>query len=381
LLDDLEKFGTDATRFAIAASLIPGSYMMLPDSRIRGYRNFANKLWNASRFVLMNLQEDTRHKTQDTRQEEDVATLESRVMGLESRVLSLSFTLCDKWIRSRFNSLVQNVTDALESYRFSDAAQSLYDFLWHEYCDWYLELAKMRIYDQEDDTGRRTAQYVAWQILEGTLKLLHPIMPFITEEIWQHLPHDGESIMVADWPEASSDMLDEEAENDMQLLIDVIRALRNIYSEMNVPPSSKAQVFIQVSDDAMRAVLSEHAEYIYRLANASKVTIEADIQKPASSAAAVVSGGREGEAPAEPVEIYVPLADLIDIEREKERLTKLLEKAVADLDRTDKTLANESFLTKAPADIVAKERAKKAELDALKAKLERNLEMLAQDRE
>jgi valyl-tRNA synthetase len=356
VLDDLKKFGTDATRFAIAASLIPSPYMTLPDSRIQGYRNFANKLWNASRFVLMNI---TGCSILDT----------GYLMGessIQHPASSIQLTLCDKWIRSRFNSLVQDVTDALESYRFSDAAQSLYDFLWHEYCDWYLELAKMRIYDQEDATGRRTAQYVAWQVLEKTLRLLHPIMPFITEEIWQHLPHDGESIMVADWPEASPDVFDEKAESDMQLLIDVIRAIRNIYSEMSVPPSSRAQVLIQTSDDAVRSVLIEHAQYIYRLANASKVIIEADIQKPASSAAAVVRGL---------VEIYVPLTGLIDIEKEKERLTNRLEKTIAELDRTDKKLANESFLTKAPADIIAKERDKKEELDARKARLQKNLAM------
>jgi valyl-tRNA synthetase len=345
LLDDLKRFGTDASRFAIAASLIPSSYMMLPDSRIQGYRNFTNKLWNASRFLLMNLEGFEEEMAED----------------------DLRLTLADTWIRSRFNSLVHNVTEALQSYRLGDAAQSLYEFLWHEYCDWYLELAKMRIYDQ-DVIGKRTAQYVAWQILEGTLRLLHPIMPFITEEIWQHLPHNGGSIMVAHWPEASPDMSDEKAEADMQTMIDVIRAVRNIYSEMNVPPSSKARIFVKVSDDATRSVLSEHAAYIYHLASASEVKIERDIQKPASSATAVVSG----------VEIYVPLIGLIDVEVEKERLTRRLEKIITELDRTDKRLANESFLAKAPDDIIAKEKAKKEDLDGLRANLEKNLGMLTE---
>ena len=344
ILDDLERFGTDASRFAVAASLIPSSYMMLPDSRIQGYRNFTNKLWNASRFVLMNLDGFEGGGNED----------------------NLEFILCDKWIRSRFNSLVQNVTNALEAYRFNDAAQFLYDFIWHEYCDWYLELAKVRIYDPDDPIGKRTAQYTVWQILEGTLRLLHPIMPFITEEIWQHLPHDGESIMVAEWPEASPDMSDEKTESDMELLIDVIRAIRNIYSEMNVPLSSKAEVFIKSTDESMRSILAEHAGYIYRLASVSKMTIEADIQKPPSSATAVVRGA----------EIYVPLTGLIDVEKEKERLTKILEKTIVDLDRTNKKLVNEAFLTKAPANVVAKERDKKAEMDARKAKLEKNLDML-----
>ncbi|MBM3212932.1 valine--tRNA ligase, partial [Candidatus Poribacteria bacterium] len=222
ILSDLETYGTDAARFAIAASLIPSPYMMLPDSRLHGYRNFTNKLWNASRFVLMNLegfQKDVDEK-------------------------ELDFVLCDKWIRSRFNSIVKTVTESLEAYKFNDAAQTLYDFIWHEYCDWYLELAKIRIYDKSNDKGKLTAQYVTWQILEGILRLLHPIMPFITEEIWQHLPHEGESIMISPWPEPSSEMQNEKAENDMNLVIEIIRAIRNICSEMNVPPSSKAEAFI-----------------------------------------------------------------------------------------------------------------------------------------
>ncbi len=352
ILDDLDNFGTDATRFTIAASLIPNPYMTLPDSRIQGYRNFTNKLWNASRFVLMNL--------------DDFFLTGPRCLARNEDDLQL--TLADKWIRSRFNSLVQNVTDSLESYRFNDAALSLYDFVWHEYCDWYLELAKIRIYNDEDDTGKRTAQYVTWQILERTLRLLHPIMPFITEEIWQHLPHEGESIMIASWPKASDDMSDKKAESDMELLIDVIRAIRNIYSEMNVPPSSKAQIFIQASDDAVRSVLKEQVSYIYHLASASEVTIEAEIQKPASSATAVVSGA----------EIYVPLAGLIDVEKEIERLTKRLEKTAADLSKVEKKLTNEAFLTKAPVDIVAKEQEKKAELGAVKVNLEKNLKTLSQ---
>lgn len=343
LLEDLDKYGTDASRFAIAASLIPSPYMTLPDSRIQGYRNFTNKLWNASRFVLMNLDGFQKDTGDD-----------------------LNFTLADKWIRSRFNSLVKNVTDALESYRLSDAAQAIYEFVWHEYCDWYLEIAKLRIYDKNDASGRFTAQYVTWQILEGTLRLLHPMMPFITEEIWQHLPHDGESIMVADWPKASPDLYSQKSESDMGLLIDVIKAIRNIYSEMNVPPSSKAEVLIRSTDNSMRWVLAEHVDYIYRLASASKMIIEADIQKPASSAVAVV---REAE-------IYVPLKGLIDVEKEKERLTKSLEKTLADLDRTNKKLANEEFLSKAPADVVAKEKAKKEDMEAMKAKLEKNIAML-----
>ncbi|MGB9595322.1 MAG: valine--tRNA ligase, partial [Candidatus Poribacteria bacterium] len=314
LLDDIEKYGTDAFRFAIAASIIPSSYMMLPDSRIQGYRNFANKLWNASRFVLMNLED------------------------MDTNPSDIKLELCDKWILSRYNSVIQEVTDALDSYRFNDAAQVLYDFVWHEYCDWYLELAKIRIYDKKDTSGRQSAQYITWKVLEGTLRLLHPIMPFITEEIWQHLPHEGESIMIAPWPKPETRFIDKALEKDMTIIMDIIRSVRNILSEMNVPPSKKAEILIQASDDGNKSLLSENLNYIYRLANASKVAIEPVIQKPSSSATAVVGD----------IEIYVPLAGLIDVEKEKDRLTKSLEKAISDLERISIRLNDESFLSKAP---------------------------------
>jgi valyl-tRNA synthetase len=346
LLDDLDRFGTDAFRFAITASIIPSSYMMLPEGRIQGYRNFANKLWNASRFVLMNLE------------------------GIDTNPKNIKFELCDKWILSRYNSVIQEVTNALDAYRFNDAAQTLYNFVWHEYCDWYLELAKIRIYNKDDAVGRQTAQYVIWQVLEGTLKLLHPMMPFITEEIWQHLPRQGESIMVAGWPKASSDLIDKKSESDMIVIMDVIGAVRNILSEFNIPPSSKSEVFMQTSDQVIPLLilrLQENLNYIYRLTNASRVIVEPFIQKPSSSATAVIGG----------IEIYVPLAGLIDIDKEKERLTKNLDKAIADLERITKRLADEAFISKAPENIITKERERKAEIEALKAKLEKNLEMLA----
>jgi len=344
LLDDLDRFGTDAFRFAITASIIPSSYMMLPEGRIQGYRNFANKIWNASRFVLMNLE------------------------GMDTNPKDIKFELCDKWILSRYNSVIQEVTNALDAYRFNDAAQTLYDFIWHEYCDWYLELAKIRIYNKDDAVGRQTAQYVIWRVLEGTLKLLHPMMPFITEEIWQHLPHQGESIMVAEWPKASSDLIDKKSESDMIVIMDVIGAVRNILSEFNIPPSSKSEIFVQTSDQVIPLLrLRENFNYIYRLTNASNVVVEPEIQKPSSSATAVVSSG---------VEIYVPLEGLIDIDKEKERLTKNLDKAIADLERITKRLADEAFISKAPENIIFKERERKSEVEALKAKLEKNLEML-----
>lgn len=343
LLDDLEKYGTDAFRFAITASIIPSSYMILTDSRIQGYRNFANKLWNASRFVLMNLD------------------------GFQEGAQQEELTLCDRWILSRFNSVVNEVTSALETYRFSDVAQTLYDFVWHEYCDWYLELAKIRIYDKEDAVGRYTAQYVSWKVLDGILRLLHPIMPFITEEIWQHIPHEGESIMIAEWPKPCDELNDQESERRMSIIIDVIRGIRNIVSEMNVPQASKPTVLIQVSDDETKALIEDQKDYIYRLTNSSNVIVGKELQKPPLSAALVIPGG---------IEIYMPLAGLIDIQKEKERLSRSLEKVISDLEQLNKRLSDEAFLSKAPEEVVAREKEKKAEMEALKARIEKNIKML-----
>ena len=344
----MEKYGTDAFRFAIAASTIPSPYMPLPENRIKGYRNFANKIWNASRFVLMNIGD----------------------FDIVDEPLNLM--LCDHWIISRFNKIAQEVTNCLQEFRFDDAALSLYTFLWHEYCDWYVEMVKLRMNDHNE---KYTAQYVVSAILEGTLRLLHPFMPFITEEIWQRLPTslDGttqgktESIVIAPWPKKKTEKVNDEVEVTMQLLMDVIDNVRSIRGEMNVPSSSSIEVLIQTPDEKTRAILTEHlSDYINAFTRTSKIDIAEHHDKPDAAAVAVVGD----------VEIYIPLADIIDIEKEKSRLSRRLEKAAKNLAGIEKTLNNKDFISKAPEEIIKQRRERKAELKAEKARLEKNLEML-----
>jgi len=345
----MEQYGTDAFRFAIAASTIPSPYMPLPEDRIKGYRNFANKIWNASRFVLMN-----------------IADFEP------SDDKPLNLMLCDHWIISRFNTVAQEMTTCLQEFRFDDAALSLYAFLWHEYCDWYVEMVKLRINDGDE---KYTAQYVVSTILEGTLRLLHPFMPFITEEIWQQLPisPDGnnqeksKSIVIATWPEGNSDMINDEVEETMQLLMDVIDNVRSIRGEMNVPSSAAVEVLIQTPNEKARAILTEHLpDYINAFTRTSRLDIAEHHEKPDAAAVAVVGD----------VEIYIPLVGIIDIEKEKSRLTRRLEKAAKDLAGIEKVLNNRDFIAKAPEEIIQQRRERKTELEAEKTRLERNLEML-----
>jgi valyl-tRNA synthetase len=267
----MEKYGTDAFRFAIAASTIPSPYMPLPEDRIRGYRNFANKIWNASRFVLMNIADF--EPSDDQR---------------------LNLMLCDHWIISRFNQVAQDVTKCLQEFRFDDAALSLYAFLWHEYCDWYVEMVKLRLNQPNE---KYTAQYMVSAILEGTLRLLHPFMPFITEEIWQQLPvllaetslQKAESIVIAPWPEGEPEKVSDDIEATMQLLMDVIDNVRSIRGEMNVPSSRAVEVLIQTPDEKERAILTEHlSDYINAFTRTLKVDIAEQHDKPDAAAVAVV---------------------------------------------------------------------------------------------
>ena len=343
-IESMEKYGTDAFRFALTASVIPSRYMPFPESRIGGSRNFANKIWNASRFVIMNL-EGFEPKGEPPRER---------------------LELCDRWILSRYNRTVSLVNEALESFKFETAAHTLYDFIWHEFCDWYVELSKIRLYGSEDPEERYTAQYVLWRVLEGTMRLLHPIMPFITEEIWQMLPHEGESIMIAPYPRPDEGLIDEEAEKRMELLMEVIREIRTIRSEMRIPPSKEISAVIQAPDPSKRAILEEHVGYISHLCRAPRVEICESASRPPTSAVAVAGD----------IEIYVPLADLIDVEKERERIKRELKKVEKELEKIEANLANEQFLKKAPQHIVQGQRERREELLTVRERLLKNLRML-----
>ena len=338
----IHQYGADAFRFALVFSAVPNPYIALAESQIEAGKRFANKIWNASRLLLMNLDDFQPGQPTD-------------------------LILCDRWIHSRFNATVETVTTCLEEFRFSDAAHTLYEFLWHEFCDWYVELIKQRLYYTDDPTAKHTAQVVASEILEGTMRMLHPIMPFITEEIWQRLPHEGDSIMVASWPKQQAAETDAKVEEAMQTIMDVIDAIRSVRGEMNVPPSSEVEIRIQTPNPEKAELLTEHLEeYLSAFGRFSQISIAEHQEKPAAAAVAVISD----------IVIYIPLAGIIDIEKEKDRLQKRLDKVLKELTGTQKTLDNPKFVDRAPEAVVEQKRTRLAVLESEQEKLVANLEML-----
>ncbi|ADG83394.1 valine--tRNA ligase [Thermincola potens] len=338
-IEVIEKYGADTLRFMLITGNTPGNDLRFHFERLDNTRNFANKIWNASRFVLMNL--------------EDFKPGEP----------PKDYSPADKWIKSRFNKTVKTVTDALEAYNLGEAAQSLYEFIWNEFCDWYIELVKPVLYGKESPAARYTAQYVLWSVLEGTMRLLHPFMPFITEEIWQHLPHEGKTIMTQQWPEFNTAEVDEKAEAEMEMAMEVIKAVRNIRSEMNVAPSRKADVIINAGSGAAMEVLNRCKPYLVNLAHIANLTLEEKLDaEPEDAMSAIIKG----------VEIYMPLKGLVDIQAEVARLRKELDVLEKELARVNGKLNNQKFLDKAPEDVIAKEKAKHAEYSEKKqAVLER----------
>jgi len=343
-LEVMERFGTDAFRFTLTALAAQGRDIRLSDDRIEGYRHFVNKLWNAARFTLMNL--------------EGFQPGQSDRPALESDELNLA----DAWILSRTGALIKNVEDDLKNYYFDRAAGDLYQFVWHEFCDWYLELIKPVLYG-EDQQERAGTQAVLAQVLSVILRLLHPIMPFVTEEIWQKLPGTSGSIMVAPFPTSESDRFNPQAEQDMELLQGLITAVRNIRGEMNVPPGQKVDIIIMAEDEEQRRLITEHSRYILPLTRGKSLQVLPPGEKPKGAAAAVF----------ERVEVFVLLKGLIDFEEEARRLQKELDKLEKDIIKSNKKLANEDFLKRAPAEVVAKEKERVAALDARREKLGMNL--------
>ncbi|KFE69322.1 valine--tRNA ligase [Hyalangium minutum] len=343
----MPAFGADALRFTLASLTQQGRDIKLSMDRVAGYKAFCNKLWNASRFVLMNLggfRLDTR--------------------PIKERQL----TLADRWILARLQRAIVDTRLALETYAFSDAASTLYQFLWSEFCDWYIELSKGSLYG-DDEKSKDSTRAVLVFCLERMLRLLHPFMPFITEEIWQKLPipRSVDSIMISPYPEPDSRLADFAAETEMAPVVAAIEGIRTIRGESNLPPSAKLVAHVQSADAALRATLERCSNYLLPLAGLSEVRIEAPGRKPVQAAAYVGSG----------LEIYVPLAGLIDVDAERDRLGKELARADQELASVLRKLENPNFVAKAPPDVVEKDRARVEELKARKTKLQENLDRLA----
>ncbi|HHY83176.1 MAG TPA: valine--tRNA ligase [Clostridiales bacterium] len=334
-LEIIDKYGADALRLSLIMGNSPGNDMRFYYEKVEANRNFANKIWNATRFILMNLE------------------------NMQGKPLVPGrLEIADKWIISRYNRLAGEVTDNLNKYELGLAAQKIYDFIWDEFCDWYIEMVKPRLYGT-DDAERGTALYVLTYVLSNALKLLHPFAPFITEELWQHLPHEGESIMISSWPEVNAAELDDAAEAEMAAIMDAIRAVRNIRAEMDVPPSRKAKLIL-VSEPENTSLFRNARIYFEKLAGASEVEIKEDKDNLPPNAVSVVTGK---------VQIFIPLEDLIDYEKEMERLLKEKENLEKELERVNGKLSNENFVKKAPPAVVQEERNKKEKYQTMMDKV------------
>ena len=345
-LEVVEKYGADTLRFMLITGNTPGNDMRFYWERVESTRNFANKLWNASRFVLMNL----------TDYDENFDPQAS------------DYTLADKWILSRYNQTVSDVTRNLERFELGEAGRAIYEFIWNEFCDWYIELSKARLYNKEDSRARQTAQSVLCYVLENTLKLLHPFMPFITEEIWQHIPHEGDSIIVASWPVEQTTLTDKKAELNMEIVMETIKAIRNMRAEVNVAPGRKSEAILQLASAELVELFELNASYVKTLAAVEPLNVSLTTpEKPENAMAAVVSG----------VEIYMPLKGLIDVDKETARLNKELLTLDKELARVSGKLSNEGFVSKAPPDVIEKEKAKQQEFEEKVKAINERLSYLA----
>ena len=344
-LEMADKYGADALRFNLVTGNSPGNDMRFYTERCEAMRNFANKIWNASRFLMMNLTIDR--------------------CELPGRL-----ELEDKWILSKLNSVIPEVTENMERYELGVAAQKVYDFIWDSYCDWYIELTKTRLQGEDEDSKLR-AQQVLCYVLTETLKLLHPFMPFITEEIWQALPHSGDYLMLQQWPQHRAELDFPEEEKAMELIMDAIRGVRARRAEMNVPPSKKAQLTVSTLE---RAVFEQGIPFLKRLAYASDVTVEG-VADAGSDDAMTAQGMVTVTTHA--ARLFMPLAELVDLEKEKARIEKELKKNRAELDKLEAKLGNPGFVNKAPAHVVEAEQDRAEKLRALLAKLEESAASMA----
>ena len=336
-LEIIDQYGADALRLTLATGNSPGNDMRFSDEKVGASRNFANKLWNASRFILMNIGD------------EDIKC-----------ELPANLALEDKWVISLYNDLVKEVTDNLEKFELGMAVAKLYDFIWDVFCDWYIEIAKIRL--QKGGSEAKDAKQVLVWVMSNTLKLLHPFMPFITEEIWQTLPHDGESIMISAWPEFDPAHSFEAEEAEMERIMTAVRAIRNRRAEMNVPPSRKAKVYIAT---AYKPAFEHGSVFMQRLASASEVEVADSFEL--DGAVCIVTADAK---------IYIPMGELVDLEAEKARLNKELAAVEKDLAFVNGKLSNENFAAKAPAAVVEAQREQKTRYEEKIAMLKESIAKL-----
>ncbi|MEV2336112.1 valine--tRNA ligase [Paenibacillus larvae] len=327
-LEVIKQYGADAMRYMLSTSSTPGQDLRFRWERVEQARNFANKIWNASRFALMNLEG----------------------FNMEDLDFGGELGTSDRWILHRFNETARDVTRLLDQYEFGETGRLLYNFIWDDLCDWYIEFSKLSLYG-DDEQAKKKTQSVLVYVLDHTMRLIHPFMPFISEEIWQHLPHEGETITRTAWPHPDDRFEAPDAVREMVLLMDLIRAVRNIRAEVNVPMSKKIELLIKPSDAENLNILHKNEEYVRRFCNTSVLEISEALASPDKAMTAVVTGA----------ELFLPLAGLIDIAQEIARLEKELQTLHGEVARIEKKLANEGFMAKAPEKVIEEEKAKLAD--------------------
>ncbi|GAE30208.1 valine--tRNA ligase [Halalkalibacter hemicellulosilyticus] len=329
-MDVIEKYGADSLRFFLSTGSSPGNDLRFYWEKVESTWNFGNKIWNASRFALMNME------------------------GLKVEDIDLTGekSIADKWILTRLQQTIGDVTRLMDAYEFGEVGRILYNFIWDDFCDWYIEMAKLPLYG-EDEAAKHTTRSVLAYVLDETMRLLHPMMPFITEEIWQHLPHKGESITVSSWPVKKDEWVFDEAVQDMDLLKEIIRSVRNTRAELNVPMSKQIELLIHASTDEVMGQLTRGKSYIEKFCNPETLTMAVGLSAPEKSMSQVLTG----------VELYLPLAGLLDLDAEIARLEKELQKLDKEVERVEKKLNNQGFLAKAPEKVIEEEKAKKEDYE------------------
>lgn len=330
-LDVIEQYGADAMRYMISTGITAGQDLRFRIEKVEQARNFANKIWNASRFALMNLEGVT----------------------FEDIDITGELSTADRWILHRLNETSRDITRLIDSYEFGETGRLLYNFIWDDLCDWYIEFAKLSLYGADAGAKAKTQSVLAY-VLDRTLRLIHPFMPFITEEIWQHLPHEGETIMLAEWPRYDAQLENPQSVSEMNLLMDMIRAVRNIRAEVNVPMSKKVELIIKAGSQETLDIISRNEHYIGRFCNTSSLESGLAPQAPDKVMSAVVTGA----------ELLLPLSGLIDIDQEIARLEKEVQTLNSEVERVEKKLGNPGFVAKAPAKVIEEERAKQADYSA-----------------
>ena len=338
-LEMMERYGADAVRFTMVYLTPSGQDLLFDEKRLETGRFFANKIWNAARLVSLRLGDEDLSKVRESQ---------------------LRLTLADRWILSRLANAIKDVTRNLKTYRFNEAANALYHFAWNDTCDWYLEMAKSRWGEDADPEDRRTARWVSLKVLDGILRLMHPFMPFVSEEIWQALPHDGECLATAAWPKAKKAWFDADAEREVSFLREIVVAVRNLRAEAGLAPGKRVPVSVR-GTPAQLELVERLSGQIAPLARIDQLTVARDGSRPAVAASAVVQGA----------EVFLPLEGLVDLDEERARLTREADKLLQDLEGVKKKLRNQDFLTKARPEIVEREKVRLAQLEETLEKLQR----------